>query len=84
MYLAVEDAVAQSLQVLLLVVTAEDGVAQEDPRKLLLRDGQHALGELVEFQLQHLRLKVLHEPVEQRVIGGSPDTIKQLPPSGSP
>ena len=76
MYLAVKDAVSQSLQVLLLVVTAEDCVAKKDPRKLFLCDGQHAFGELVELQLQDLRLKVLHEPAEEWISGGSPDTTQ--------
>ena len=75
-YLAVQDAVSQSRQMLLLIVTAEDCVAKKDPRKLFLCDGQHAFGELIELQLQDLCLKVLHEPVEQRVSGGSSDTTQ--------
>ena len=51
MYLAVEYAMSQSLEMFLLVVEAEDRVAEKDASELLLRDRRHATGELLELQL---------------------------------
>ena len=42
---------SQSLEMFLLVVDAEDRVAEQDASELFLRDRRHATGELLELQL---------------------------------
>ena len=66
-YLLVGDGLAYVLQVATDVLHI--GVPQQDPGKVLLTDGGHALGEGEELYLQHLRLQVVHESgVGQRAL----------------
>ena len=53
---------SKPVEVFLCFTVSEDSEAQQDFGKLLFSDTAHALRKLIELQLQHLCLKVIHEP----------------------
>lgn len=62
------DAIQQPIQIHVVLVGVEVRVAQQDLGKVHLGDAHVALAELVELQLQHFRLQIVHEPVEALVV----------------
>jgi len=66
--LLILDPLEQALQKDIILVGGQVRVTQQDFGKVQLADDAVALGELVELQLQHLRLQVVHEAVEVIVV----------------
>lgn len=69
MHLFIRHAVAQVLQVSADIVHV--GVAKENPSKVFLTDGGHALRVGEELYLKHFCLQVVHEPGGVRRTGAA-------------
>ena len=65
-YFAIENAFTQSVQVLVCFVVSEVGVSEEDAREIVFANRRHSSRKLVELQLEHFVLQMLHKPAHKQ------------------